>query len=324
MAQIRRMRTRTKVILGSLSAIAAAAGATLLIGRAPTTHTTAPSPLGVARGAQAMESVIDEPGPIEVETVVGADWQVDRDGLIDLTAPAAQAAGLKPGKEPIHIFFHALRHPTRGLFLVDTGVEKQIAIDPAQSALGSFAAKAMHAEDIHVKTDLAGWVARQPAPPAGVLLTHLHLDHVMGVPDLPSGTPIYAGVGETTGRSALNLVTAPIVDRELAGKGPLYGWQFAGDPDGRFAGVIDVFGDGTLWAIWVPGHTPGSTAYVARTPMGPVLLTGDACHTRWGWEHRVAPGSFSVDRRMGAESLQRLEELVARHPKMVVRLGHQD
>jgi len=33
------------------------------------------------------------------------------------------------------------------------------------------------------------------------------------------------------------------------------------DPSGLFAGVLDVFGDGSFWALWVPGHTPGSTAY---------------------------------------------------------------
>jgi glyoxylase-like metal-dependent hydrolase (beta-lactamase superfamily II) len=271
-----------------------------------------------------MEAVIDEPGPLTVETVVGADWQVDREGLIDLEAPAARQAGLQKGKEPIHIFFHAVRHPERGLFLIDSGVEKQIGIDPTKSALGSFASQAMHAEQIQVKADLASWLGRQPAPPVGVFLTHLHADHVMGLPDVGATVPIYAGPGETSGRAALNLVTAPIVDRELAGKGPILEWSYQPDGDGRFAGVLDVFGDGTLWAIWVPGHTPGSTAYVARTPSGPVLLTGDACHTRWGWEHQVAPGSFSVDSKASATSFQRLEELVKRHPKMAVRLGHQD
>jgi N-acyl homoserine lactone hydrolase len=95
-------------------------------------------------------------------------------------------------------------------------------------------------------------------------------------------------------------------------------------PDGLFDGVLDVFGDGSLWAIWVPGHTPGTIAYLARTLTGPVLLVGDACHTAWGWEHDVEPGSFSVDRAKGAESLARLERFVARHPKIDVRLGHQE
>jgi glyoxylase-like metal-dependent hydrolase (beta-lactamase superfamily II) len=100
-------------------------------------------------------------------------------------------------------------------------------------------------------------------------------------------------------------------------------WQFQPDADGRFAGVIDVFGDGSLWALLAPGHTPGSTAYLARTVNGPVLLTGDVCHTAWGWQHDVPPGSFTSDRAANVESLARLKKLVAEHPKIEVRLGHQ-
>jgi hypothetical protein len=54
-----------------------------------------------------------------------------------------------------------------------------------------------------------------------------------------------------------------------------------------------------------------------------VLLTGDACHTAWGWEHGVEPGSFSSDRSRSAASLAALKKLVARHPAIDVRLGHQ-
>lgn len=46
--------------------------------------------------------------------------------------------------------------------------------------------------------------------------------------------------------------------------------------------VVDIFVDGSAFAISVPGHTPGSTAYVLRATKGPILLTGETCHTRWG------------------------------------------
>jgi glyoxylase-like metal-dependent hydrolase (beta-lactamase superfamily II) len=85
-----------------------------------------------------------------------------------------------------------------------------------------------------------------------------------------------------------------------------------------------VLGDGSLWALWTPGHTPGSTAYLARTPSGPVLLVGDACHTTWGWDHDVEPGSYSGDVPRSRTSLDHLQRLVAEHPSIDVRVGHQD
>src|SRR5207237_10380367 len=114
-----------------------------------------------------------------------------------------------------------------------------------------------------------------------VTLTHLHLDHVSGLPDVPHGTPIYAGPRELTAHTFNNMFVRSSIDRAFAGQDAVAEWPFAPDPDGRFAGVLDIFGDGSVWAIHVPGHTPGSTAYLLRTPQGPVLLTGDVCHTAW-------------------------------------------
>jgi glyoxylase-like metal-dependent hydrolase (beta-lactamase superfamily II) len=145
----------------------------------------------------------------------------------------------------------------------------------------------------------------------------------MGLPDVPRRTPIYAGPGETAPRSLSNLVMRPNLERLLDGHAALAEWRFAPDPAGRFNGLVDVFGDGSVWAIWVPGHTPGSTAYLVRTTHGPVLLTGDASHTLWGWENGVEPGTYSLDREQSAESLRRLRAFVKDHPNVDVRVGHQ-
>jgi glyoxylase-like metal-dependent hydrolase (beta-lactamase superfamily II) len=180
----------------------------------------------------------------------------------------------------------------------------------------------MHVEKMKLTMPLADWVAREGRLD-GVLLTHMHLDHVSGMPDVPKGTPIYAGPGETSERALTNLVVQPNIDRELDGQVAISEWQYQADPDGRFDGVIDVFGDGSLWALRVPGHTAGSTAYLARTASGPVLMTGDTCHTAWGWKNGVEPGSFTSDHASNVKSLEKLRTLAAEHPAMSVRLGHQ-
>ena len=297
--------------------------AALLSACAVTTHAARPSALGTSRRSADLLAVIDQPGPLVVETVNAADWQVPRSGLINLDSPAARGAQLKDGDEPIQIFFHVVRHPTKGTYLIDTGIERALRDDPAHAAPGWIVKQFMHLEKLRIHVALADWVARQTSPVAGVFMTHLHLDHVGGMPDVPHGTPIYIGPGEASSQAFLNMFALGTTDRALAGQASLQELPFKPDPDGRFDGVLDVFGDGSLWALRTPGHTAGSIAFLARTTKGPVLFTGDTCHTSWGWNHDVEPGSFTSDHAKNLESLRRLKQLVHEHPTTDVRLGHQ-
>jgi glyoxylase-like metal-dependent hydrolase (beta-lactamase superfamily II) len=286
-------------------------------------HPAAEARWGESKSAIELEAQLDQPGPLEVESVAAATWQVPLEGMLNLEHPKAKAAGLRNSEQPVVIYFHALRHPTRGLYIVDTGVEHRIKSDPEHAVVNGMVAKLAKMDTVKVNVDLKTWLERQPQPLAGVFLTHLHLDHILGMPDVPHGTPVFSGPGETRSHGWLNLFTRSITDRAFEGQNTIAEWQFQPDPAGRFRGVLDVFGDGSLWALHVPGHTPGSTAYLARTPKGPVLMVGDACHTAWGWDHDVEPGNFSTDRALSAESLAGLESLVKRHPSIDVRLGHQ-
>ncbi|MEH2603161.1 glyoxylase-like metal-dependent hydrolase (beta-lactamase superfamily II) [Bradyrhizobium sp. AZCC 1588] len=143
------------------------------------------------------------------------------------------------------------------------------------------------------------------------------------MPDIPKDVPIYTGPGEPEYSNFENMFVQGMEDRFLEGRPALQEFQFSKDPGGKLEGVIDVFGDGSFFAIQSPGHTPGHMAFVARTTTGPVLLTGDTCHTRWGWENGVEPGSFIDDRERNRKSLLALKALSERHPKMIVKLGHQ-
>jgi N-acyl homoserine lactone hydrolase len=312
------MKTLTPLpalVLASLVSLA-------LDGCAATSHPATPASIGTPGAASAFEALVDQPGPLEIDTIVSARWQVDRSGLIDLTNPKAKAAGLVDGPEPIDLFIHVIRHPQKGTYLVDSGVERAFLADPGHALIHGWMGGMAHLDQLRVDRDMASVLA-STGPVQGVFLTHLHLDHVLGLRDVPASAPVYVGAGDARDRSFMNLFEGGVYDDALSGKGPLREIRFDADPDARFEGLLDVFGDGSLWAISVPGHTPGSMAFLARTPHGPVLLTGDACHTAWGWEHGVGPGTFSDDVAKSAGSLARLEALVARHPGVEVRLGHQ-
>jgi glyoxylase-like metal-dependent hydrolase (beta-lactamase superfamily II) len=286
-------------------------------------HATTPAELGVVRSSDDMVAVLMEPGAIDFEKVVAADWEVDRSGLINLDHPKARAAELEAGPEPIQIYFYALKHPQYGTFIVDSGVASEFSEPASSERIGFLVRNAMHTDALQVRVTTADWVAANGGRLDGVFLTHLHIDHIMGVADLHPDTPIYAGPGETEAEAFLNAFTSGTIDGLLEGASPVREWGFAADSAGRFAGVLDVFGDGSVWALHVPGHTPGSTAFVVRTPDGPELLLGDATHTVWGWENGVEPGTFSHDQPRSAESLATLLKLSADFPGLRVHPGHQ-
>ena len=98
----------------------------LLQGCAVTSHSLGKPALGKSSSSAEMERLIDQPGPIQLETIDSAHWSVSLAGLLNLKSPAAVQAGLTDRDEPIQIYAHILRHPQRGNYLVDTGVSKKL------------------------------------------------------------------------------------------------------------------------------------------------------------------------------------------------------
>jgi N-acyl homoserine lactone hydrolase len=288
-------------------------------------HRVVQSRLGGASSAADMEKLVDEPGPIAVETIISADWTLPLGGLLNLKSPAAQAAHLTDHQESIHVFTHVLRHPKFGIYLVDTGVSQQFLDDlsgPASLLIRAF----LPLDQMQIRNGTSQILAHSSGAIQGVFFTHLHVDHIAGMPDIPGNVPLYICRTESTQTAFQNIIARGITTRLLQGKADLQEWPFHLDNEhnGLAIGeIVDIFGDGSAFAISVPGHTPGSTAYILRTPKGPVLLTGDTSHTRWGWEHGVEPGSYTADKPMNRMSLTWLKDLVSRHPTMEVRLGHQ-
>jgi len=80
----------------------------------------------------------------------------------------------------------------------------------------------------------------------------------------------------------------------------------------------DVFGDGTVIVLRMPGHTPGHSSLLVRLKdMGPVLLTGDLVHFRENYESGGVP-SFNFDRAATVASIERMKQIVANLKAIVV------
>ena len=81
------------------------------------------------------------------------------------------------------------------------------------------------------------------------------------------------------------------------------------DADWQFVhGHHDLFGDGSLVILSMPGHTPGNQSLLVRLPGRTVLLTGDTAHLHSALDH-PAPMSADTDPAAAVTSQHRLSAL---------------
>ena len=279
-----------------------------------TRHAVQPSTLGQESSQKALYESLLTGTRVSLNTVNSANWTAPLSGLLNLTHPKAKRSSLEDKQEPIQVYTHHLQHPEHGDFLIDTGVAQEFFDAPQSQGMPHWLATRFGLGTMALVTSTEALVARIGRPLQGVFLTHLHIDHISGLPAIDKQVPMYVGQGETLERYYLYAATRGVVDTLFEGRPALKTWS---------SSYVDIFGDGSVFAIHSPGHTAGSTAYLVNTTEGAVLLAGDASHTAWGWKHQVEPGKFSTDQARSRESLDALVQLVKKHPEIVVKPGHQ-
>jgi len=252
-------------------------------------------------------------GPLVHEVVTSARWSVPRKGLIDLDDPLA--VDLPTDDAPIVLPVHLFHHPDGRTFVVDTGVSDARVRGEADAARGLVGS---YIKDIEAEIGLGSLLEGRQV--AAVVLTHTHLDHVLGLIDVPMDVPVYVGPGETSNRQGDHALLKGFYRRTFAGR------DLRELPFDDLLGELpatDLAGDGSLWLVHSPGHTPGSQVVIAATKDGPVVVLGDTSHTRWGWDHGVPPGTFSNDPEQGKISFSAMKALVEAHPGTDVFVGHE-
>ena len=86
------------------------------------------------------------------------------------------------------------------------------------------------------------------------------------------------------------------------------GWRGAGKPVTLATGDVDIFGDGSVVALHLPGHTPDHLALLVKLKSGPVLLTGDLYHSTIARDKRAQP-SWNDNKQQELASMDKFEAL---------------
>ncbi len=190
---------------------------------------------------------------------------------------------------------YLVRHPA-GDLLWDAGLPDAIH-DAPDGAVVSEPFKLM------VPKTLKGQLERIGVPPEFVeffSISHSHFDHV-GNANLFKGSTFIVNEKE---RDHMFKAEARADAQEFGAYSDLEAAKKT-----TFTDSYDVFGDGKVIIVSMPGHTPGhSVLLVNLEHSGPILLTGDLYHLTPARENRTVP-TFNTSVEDTLASMDKFEEL---------------
>lgn len=209
-------------------------------------------------------------------------------GLIECADFAMFSPSAGPGvRQDMSVRSYLVEHP-QGTLLFDTGIEDAIGPDGRRIADPIvFKVPRTLRSQLDVTPDL-------------LALSHLHVDHV-GNLDLFPDIPVLLQQAEFDAGFGPDAETLTLLPETYAALDPAQVHPVSGDHD--------VFGDGTVQLIALPGHTPGHQGLLVRLPdTGPVLLATDIAYSAADYAAGAVRGS-NVDVEQSAASIEKAKRI---------------
>ncbi len=185
-----------------------------------------------------------------------------------------------------HSIVALLRHPQQGWLLWDTGYAPRM-LDATSSLPFSLYRRATPLR-LDARLAVAAQLSRWHLSPGDiryVLLSHFHADHIAGLRDFPEAALIasetaYLDVVSRRGLRALQRAFIPeLLPDDFMKRARLFS-DFAGPSLPALGATHDLFNDGSLLLIPLPGHAHGQIGLLAQTTRGRILFAADGCWLR--------------------------------------------
>ena len=175
---------------------------------------------------------------------------------------------------------------------------------------------AMTAPNVAPKVSLVDYLAKIDVKPEQIKyvgISHYHGDHTGQAASFPQATLLI-------GQGDWDVLKGP-TPSGTTNAAPLKHWL---DGDGKSEPVAkdkDVFGDGTVVMLDMPGHTPGHHSLLVKLQeKGNVLLTGDQAHFHENYDSNGVP-TFNFNRADTLASFDRFKQ-IAKNLNATVIIQH--
>ena len=201
---------------------------------------------------------------------------------------------------------YLIRHGNRYM-LWDTGLSDAMVGNPVENA----------AQRLTLRSSVVDQLRQLNVRPGQIELigiSHWHFDHTGQAARFPQAKLLI-------GRGDLEHLRNRGPGVNDAAVNAMAHWLTGGGTVEGVAGDHDVFGDGRVMMLKMPGHTPGHSALLVRLASGPVLLTGDLYHFTEQVANRGVP-PFNHDRADTLASMDRFDRM-AKNLKAKVIIQHE-
>ncbi len=159
------------------------------------------------------------------------------------------------------------------------------------------------------------------------LISHLHWDHVGGILDIPEISLYINRVEHDSAREGMFEANRGLI-RDLMGSNPVKLFECTGPAYEGFRSSYDLFGDGSIVLVPLPGHTAGNTGmFVNRSNGSRLFLIGDAAwvspnYARPATMHPLIWAGVTSDDATARQTLIQLHEYARHHPEIPVIAMH--
>lgn len=240
-------------------------------------------------------------------------------------------AKLQPMKFPA--ICSLIKHPVHGYILFDTGYSNSVLEGTKTFPMNLYMFMTpIHFEDGDSAAQQLESRGVAPEEVMYVILSHFHIDHMGGLSDFPNATYLFSSEAYNASRglkginALLSAYMKELEPPDFEERSMVIQDFESALPYKDFNRGNDLFDDGSIIAVELPGHAPGQLGLFIQTETQTVLLAADASWTSQAIREIHLPSLVTKmiihDYPAFVETLQKLHRLHLQRPDIKIIPSH--